>query len=154
MSHSNKLLSPDYDNTITLLNIYLSEWQHRDQIISSEVFKIYYAILIVILLPNLAPYLQIELPEIPFYIFRVIGLLLSFVFLYVSLGYYIRLHSLSNTCKKIIDKLPIEYQKESLTSIKIKNIPIGKIFMPRLSYILCFALFISLFSLSLILMII
>lgn len=154
MSKNNIFLSSDYDSTISLLNVYLAEWSHRDQTMYTHVYKMFYSILMVILLPNFAVFLQIDLPEVPIWVFRIIGLLLSFVFLYLSLGYAVRLHSVGYTYKKIIDKLPADYRRERLENINIKQIHIGKIFKPNLTYILCFALFLILFSLSITLIII
>lgn len=153
-TQNRNVLSSDYDSTISLLNIYFSEWSHRDQILWSQIFKFYYAILIIILLPNLAIYLQLNLPSLPIFIFRLIGLILSFIFLYVAIGYAIRLHAIANTYQNLINSLPKEYHRMSIKDIKYKEIPIGKFFMPRLGYVICIALFISLFALAIILMII
>lgn len=150
----NTHLSSDYDTTISLLNIYIAEWIHRDQIIWSQIFKFFYAILIIILLPNLALHFDLTLPNLPIFIFRIIGLLLSFVFLYISLGYAIRLQAISDTYKDIIETLPVKYQRKSIKDIKLKNISIGKLFIPSIGYIICFTLFLILVSLSIILMII
>ncbi len=150
----NTHLSSDYDTTISLLNLYLAEWIQRDQITWSQIFKIFYAILIIILLPNLALHFNLELPNLPILIFRIIGLFLSFIFLYISLGYAMRLQAISDTYRDIIKKLPEEYQRKSVKDIKFKNKFIGKIFMPRIGYLICFALFLALLSLSIILMII
>lgn len=148
----NTILSPDYDTTISLLNVYLAEWIHRDQIIWSQIFKFFYAILIIILLPNLALHFELVLPNLPIWIFRIIGLFLSFLFLYISLGYAIRLHAIGDTYRDIMKTLPVEYQRKSIEYIKFKNKSIGKIFMPRIGYTICLALFFVLFSLSIILM--
>lgn len=150
----NTQLSSDYDTTISLLNVYLAEWIQRDQIIWSQIFKFFYAILIIILLPNLALHFDLVLPNLPILIFRIIGLFLSFLFLYISLGYAVRLHAISDTYRDIIKTLPTEYQRKSIECIKFKNKSIGKIFMPRIGYIICLALFLVLFSLSIILMIV
>lgn len=107
-----------------------------------------------ILLPNLAIHFQFELPAVPTFIFRLIGVFLSFIFLYVSLGYAIRLKLIGDTYQNIINKLPEEYQRKSIKNIKYKYVNIGKIFAPRLSYTISFALFLSLFSLAIILIII
>lgn len=154
MSQNKRLLSSDYDTTISLLNVYLVEWCHRDQIIWSQIFKFFYAILIIILLPNLTLHFQLILPNLPVLIFRIIGLFLSLIFLYISLGYATRLQAISDTYQNIIKKLPEEYQRKSIQSIKYKTLHIGKYFMPRLGYIICLALFFVLFSLSVILIII
>lgn len=151
----NTHLSSDYDTTISLLNIYLSEWIQRDQIIWSQIFKFFYAILIIILLPNLALHFDLVLPNnLPILVFRLIGFFLSFIFLYISLGYAIRLQAISDTYRDIIKTLPTEYQRKSIKDIKFKNRSIGKFFMPRIGYIICLALFLVLLSLSIILMII
>lgn len=152
MTKNQQPLSSDYDTTISLLNVYITEWSQRDQIIWSQIFKFFYAILIIILLPNLALYLQIELPSLPIFSFRIIGLFLSLAFLYISIGYAMRLQAISDTYQNIIKKLPIEYQRKSVQNIKYRNKHIGKFFMPRLVYIICFALFFILLFLSVVLM--
>ena len=154
MQQNKTPLSSDYDTTISLLNTYFSEWSHRDQILWSQVFKFYYAILIIIILPNIAPHFDLYLPPMPDLIFRFIGLILSIVFLYISFGYVIRLQAISDTYNNLIISLPENYKRESIENIKSKNIPIGKIFKPRLSYMICFSLFFSLVFLSIIFIVI
>lgn len=136
------LLSSDYDATISLLNVYLSEWSCREQHLWKQIFAFYYAILIIILFPNLRDYLQISLP-IPDNFFRVIGLLLSLLFLYVSLGYVIRFQAIGNTYQSLINKLPKEFQRERIDTSKY-----GKLFSLRITYIICVSLFLTLFALS------
>lgn len=147
-------LSSDYDATISLLNAYLIEWNEREKMLWSVVFKFYYAIVIITLLPNISDYIGLKIPPIPTVIFRLIGLLLSFVFLYISMGYCIRLHASSETYQNILNKLPEEYQRKSIRQIKCINIPIGKIFLPRIHYVICFLLFLSLLFLSIVLILI
>lgn len=150
----NTHLSSDYDTTISLLNLYLTEWIRRDQILWSQIFKFFYAILIIILLPNLALHFDLVLPNnLPILIFRLIGFFLSFLFLYIALGYTIRLQAIGDTYSEIIKTLPIQYQRISIKDIKFKNKSIGKLFKPRLGYLLCFVLFFILSFLSVILMI-
>ena len=148
------MLSDDYNTTLSLLNIYLSELIHRDQIFKEQVFKLFYTILVVMLLPNLAEHFDLTLPNISYLIYRLLGLLGSFIFLYISLGYAVRLQSASETYQKIINQLPEDYRRIYISTFKIKNISIGKIFMPKLSYIVCFSLFFILLVLSIFLMII
>lgn len=150
----NTHLSSDYDTTISLLNLYLNEWIRRDQILWSQIFKFFYAILIIILLPNLALHFDLVLPNnFPILIFRLIGFFLSFLFLYIALGYTIRLQAIGDTYSEIIKTLPLEYQRISIKDIKFKNKSIGKFFKPRLGYVLSFVLFFILSFLSVILMI-
>lgn len=150
---NNNILSSEYDSTISLLGVYFSEWHHRSQTLWSQTFKFYYAVLIIILLPNLVDYFQLHIPNLPIVIFRIIGLFFSFIFLYISIGYVIRLQSIGITYQNIINKLPEEYRREKIKNITIKNIHVGKIFSLNLSYIICFTLFLSLFFLSIILII-
>lgn len=150
----NQPLSEEYATTISLLNIYLEEWRLRDQLIWSQMYRFFYAILIIILLPNLDFYLKSNLPSLPIYIFRILGLLFSFIFLYVSWGYTVRLHAITDTYQNIINTLPKEYQRKSIQEFKYKEINIGKFFKLRLDRVICITLFLLLLSLSLILMII
>ena len=115
-------------------------------------YKFFYAILIIILLPNLDFYLKSNLPILPINIFRGLGLFFSFIFLYVSWGYTVRLHAITDTYQNIINKLPKEYQRKSIQEFKYKGIHIGKYFKLRLDRMICITLFLILFSLSLILM--
>ncbi len=147
-------LSEEYATTISLLNIYLEEWRLRDQLLWSQMYRFFYAILIIILLPNLDFYLKSNLPSLPMYIFRCLGLFFSFIFLYVSWGYTVRLHAITDTYQSIIYKLPDEYRRKSIQKFKYKKINIGKIFKLRLDRVICLTLFLILFSLSIILMII
>ena len=142
-----------YDATISLLNVYFMEWRHRDQILWVQTFRFYYATLIIILLPNIAARLQIDLPVIPNLVYRLVGLLVSIVFLYISIGYAIRLHIISKSYRNILDKLPQGYEQKSFDDFGPRAIHIVKLFKPRLGYILCITLFLSLFLLSLLLII-
>lgn len=122
---------------------------HRDQFLWSKAFKLYYAILIIILLPNIANFLKIELPNISPITFRIIGSLFSFVFLYITLRYVIRFHAIADTYQSLINELPKKYRRKS-----IKQYKIGKLFSLKLNCLLCIALFLSLFILSIVLLII
>ena len=152
MNKSNSTSHPipsDYETTISLLSVYFSEWSHRDQILWSQIYKFFYAILVVILLPNISSFLQIDLPDIPTEFFCLCGLILSILFLYVSFGYLKRLEASGKTYSKIIETLPPEYQRISLRDLRH-----GVLFTPRTSYFICFTLFLILCSLSLILLLI
>lgn len=141
-------LSSKYDTTISLLNVYFLEWSHRDQVLWAQTFRFYYAALIIILLPNLADPLLMNLPEMSNQPYRIIGLLISVVFLYVSLGYAVRLHTISISYRQILNSLPQEYKQKTLDDIEFKGINMEKLFKPRLGYIVCITLFLSLFVLA------
>lgn len=142
--YRNSNLDP-YDTTISLLNIYFLEWSHRDQMLWKQTFRFYYAALVLILLPNIAARLQIELPSIPNFVYRWGGLLISMIFLYFSLGYATRLLLISKSYGRLLDKLPSEYTQKDFDDFKPISIHVAKLLKPRLGYILCITLFLSLF---------
>ena len=133
----------DYNETISLLNVYLSEWSHRDKELWAKALKLYYAI------PNISNFFNVVLPSLPAIIFRIIGLFLSLIFLYVTFGYAIRFQAIAETYQSIINELPEKYHRKSIKTYKT-----GHFFSLKINYLLYFALFISLFTLSITLMII
>lgn len=139
-------LSSDYETMISLLDVYLVERNHRDQMLWMQMFKLFYAILIIILAPNIAELLNLNLPPIAF---RLVGLISSFLFLYISLCSCKRLEASNESCNKIMKKLPSEYHRVTITELKD-----GKFFKLKLSYFVCFSLFLSLFFLSILLILI
>jgi len=133
---------------ISLLNVYLNEFEHRDQVFNSLVFKYFYAIVIVILLPNISEHLGINLLQLPIILFRIIGLLMSFVFLYLALCYSKRLDASSDTYRRMIEKLEPEYRRKSINSTHL-----GKLFSIRLCYTETVIMFFLLIAINVILMI-
>ena len=90
------------EDMINLMEIYLSEWEHRDTLLWSQVFKLFYANLIVIILP----YQKIfDLSVLPLdtIIYPIIGIIMSFIFMYIGVGYAYRLRASSQTYEKIIE---------------------------------------------------
>lgn len=148
-------LSPEYDTTISLLSLYMCEWNEREKMLWMIVFKFYYAIAAIILLPNIPGLVGgAKIQGVPIRTFRTIGLLFSFIFLYVSMSLCIRLQASSDTYKKILDKLPEGYGREEVKKMTCKRFPIGRIFTPRLQYVICILLFLSLIVLAGVLMVI
>ena len=141
---------------LQLMEIYLTEWMHRDNLLWSHTIKLFYAILITIFLPNIARYLKIDLPIVPSVVFPVIGVLMSILFLYVSLGYSARLHASGDTYKKLIDSMPEKWQRVPVEDLKTKkkNYKFGRLFKPRTSYLVCFTMFGVLFALSVVMIVI
>lgn len=129
---------------ISLMSIYLSEWEHRDNILWSQVFKMFYANLMVIILPNAADFLGISLPTINNDVFPIIGMVMAIVFLYIGLGYVYRLKASGLTYAKVMNLLgDTLYQRTSLRSI-----PNGNIFSSSIAHILVIAMFIVLEALA------
>lgn len=133
------------NHVIELMNIYLSEWEHRDELLWKQVFKYFYATLVVLFLPNLASFLGIDLPNFPKILFPIVALVLSLVFLYVSIGYSKRLEASGDTYQKLMDLLPEELRRVSVSDPRIK---FGKFFSRRMSVIICILMFFGLFCLS------
>ena len=91
------------------MGIYLSEWEHRDTLFWSQIFKFFYAILIFILFPYLLEGLGVSddvLLKVPVRMFPMIGIVLSFIFLYVGLAYSARLVAINKSYINLIALLP------------------------------------------------
>jgi len=130
---------------IALLDVYLNEFIHRDNLLWSQVFKFFYASIIVMLLPNISDFLSINLPPFPVLLFRVLGLIMSVVFLYLALGYGKRLEASTSTYKMLIEKLKPNYQR-----IKLRNLKFGRFFEIRTSYVVILFMFLSIIVIDII----
>ncbi len=138
---------------IALMDVYLNEWINRHDTLWSQIFKFFYADLIVIVLPNIASFIGITLPEMNNIVFPIIGIIMSIVFLYISLGYVVRLRASSITYENLMNMLAREEYKR--TSIKDKEkMPFSWLFSPSLAMILVITMFVILVSISIFLIII
>lgn len=135
------------EHIIELMNVYLSEWEHRDELLWKQVFKYFYATLVVLFLPNVASFLGIDLPNFPKILFPIVALVLSLVFLYVSIGYSKRLEASGNTYQQLMNLLPEELRRVSVSN---PNIKFGKFFSRRMSVVICVLMFFGLFCLSIV----
>lgn len=141
------------DQLIALLGVYLSEWQHRDELFWMQLFKYFYATLIVIVLPNVTKFLGIELPTINSKLFPIIGMLMGVVFLYVCIGYTMRVKASGKTYQKIMEMIgDEEYQRISIRDRK--QIRWGYLFAPPMANVMVVAMFLSLESIAVILLMI
>lgn len=128
------------DQIISLMSIYLNEWEHRDSLLWSQVFKLFYANLIVIILPNITAFLGISLPAINSKVFSAVGIVIAFVFLYIGLGYAKRLNASSATYANVMKLLGDEkYQR-----VPLKKIRGGKLFTPSIATVLVYTMFLAL----------
>ncbi len=121
---------------------------HRNTVLWSQIFKIYYALLIFVLIPIIPDFVDISY-SLPLHVFRISGILMSFVFLYVSLSYSKRLEASTKTYNTLLEKLPDNYKRCSINQLKF-----GKLFKFRTSYIVVVLLFISLLIIDIVLWII
>jgi hypothetical protein len=132
---------------LSLLEIYLSEFIHRNTLLWSQVHKLFYATLIVSLLPNVPNLIEFDI-SLPILAIRVLGIFMSLLFLYVSLGYAKRLEATTKTYNLMIEKLPCGYQR-----IPISNLKMGFLFAPRTSYTVIYLMFTALLTINIVLLI-
>lgn len=131
---------------ISLMEVYLSELTHRDNLFWVQVFRYFYVTILTIFLPNIAAFIKIKLPpKLPNIIFPIAGLFLSITFLYVSIGYVKRLEAIRKTYQKLMYYLPKDLRRYSLLDPEIKY---GKYFQRPMSIVLCVLMFGGSFLLS------
>lgn len=139
------------EDMINLMEIYLSEWEHRDTLLWSQVFKLFYANLIVIILP----YQKIfDLSVLPLdtRIYPIIGIIMSFIFMYIGVGYAYRLRASSQTYEKIMENFDESYRRKSIKDRK--EYRFGWIFSPPMAFILVITMFSALILLSIIMFVV
>ena len=135
------------EELLTLMNIYYMEWEHRDTLMWQQVCTLFFAVFIIILLP-FAKIWDITLTDkIPKVIFPITGILLSFIFLYITIQYAKRLSKSGETYRELIEHLPEEFQRKSI--YKKDDITITR----QLAYILPIIMFCSLFIFGIIILV-
>ncbi len=139
------------DQTIALMNVYLTEWCHRNEMLWRLVYRCFYATLVVILLPNIAPALSITIPPLPVFVFRIVGLSMAPMFLFISIGYAKRAEASDRTYQMMIDMFPPEYQRKCVSNEQIRA---GRFFSARMSVIICPCMFIALVALAIALLVV
>lgn len=138
------------EQLLTLMSIYLEEFNQRNVMLWKQVFIHYFAIVIVMILPYMS-YFGIDFGNtLPKWIFQAIGLLLSFVFLIVSLGYSARLACVSATYNELIQKLEPEYRRKSMSELSIKLNT--KISQGNMTTLICLVMYITLIILGIVLL--
>lgn len=143
----------DKGQIIALMSVYLSEWEHRDELLWTQVFRYFYATLIVTVLPNIAAFVGIELPEINIKLFPIIGMVMALVFLYVGLGYAIRLRASSRTYEKIMKLLGSE-EYERISIRDKKKVKWGYLFAPPMAMVLVITMFVALEAVAILLLVV
>lgn len=130
------------DQLLSLMELYLSEWQHRDNLFFKEIFTYFFSSLVVMILP-FADIWNLHFPkEIPQWLFPAIGMLMAVAFFIVSNGYIARLKALSDPYQKLIDKLPPELRRE-----KVKDMYSGvwgAVMNWRMASFICWFMFLAL----------
>lgn len=129
------------DESIKLMEIYLNEWKHRDNMFWKQVSTYFFAVLIVIILP-FSNIWDIDLSfKIPNFVFPLIGMVLSLVFLVIGKSFADRLTWVSKTYESIINMLPKKYRRKEVHNPKL-----------RLVYFVVYIMFVILFGLSLLIL--
>lgn len=115
-------VKPDFnikttDELLALMELYLSEWEHRDNLFWKQIFIYFFSTLVMMLLPFMDPW-GLNLPDgLPNWLFQCIGLVMAFVFFIVSRGYIARLKALSDPYRNLIEKLPLNYRRKTVKEL-------------------------------------
>jgi ABC-type cobalt transport system substrate-binding protein len=142
---------------IALMDVYLSELTHRDQLFYIQAFRYFYAVIVVILLPYIpfiTPLLENNLFSIHKLVFHIGGLIMTLIFGYVLWGYAIRLKASTDTYKKTYEKLPKEYWRlavKDLPGKNNKNLHYGKLSNVRMIYIIIITMVLALLGINILL---
>ena len=134
---------------IALMDVYLTELNHRDQLFYIQAFRYFYAVIVVILLPYIpfiTPLLENNLFLIHKLIFHICGFIMTLIFGYVLWGYKIRLQASSDTYIKTYEKLDQEYQR-----ISLDKIPYGKLFKHQMIRIIIITMLLALLGINILL---
>lgn len=105
---------------IDYLNVLIQEYSHRDTQMWKLNFKFFFASLVVMLLPSISERLQISIPNLfnsAKWIFPAFGILLAFLFLYVSLGDAKRFKAISQRYDFIAKSLPEDINRRPLKEV-------------------------------------
>ena len=153
-NHNNKIFNiNDTNELLTLIDIYLSEWSHRDSSLWKQVFTYFFSILVVSILPFTKIW-GIDFDSlIPKWIYPIIGLALSVLFFIISTGYAVRLEAVGNIYKDLIKMLPQKYRRKETGEMgdgaiyKVIDVPLTKL-LTRVMFILLIALNIILLYIS------
>lgn len=125
------------EQIIALLDIYESEWQHRNNILWSQVFKLFYFSIFIMSLPIISSGLGYNLPQISSLIFPVIGAISAVFSYYMAISYALRLKVTRDSIDKLLRFLPPKYRIKKLPTIKY-----GKFFMWRQTIVIPTVLFV------------
>ena len=125
------------DQIISLLDIYESEWQHRNTLLWSQVFKLFYFSIFIIALPLISGGMGFSIPNGLIVLFPIAGIMAAFFSLYMAISYALRLSVTRDSINKLLNHLPPNYRIKKLITIKH-----GKYFLRRHTIIIPFVLFV------------
>lgn len=138
------------EELISLISIYLSEWEHRDDVLWRQVFKFYYVTLIVMVFPHITGYFDANFEIKNPTIFYCVGIIMSILFYYVSIATAMRSKASYKAYERVANLLADEEHKYSRVSVS--SFKFGKIFNFPLAVGIITAMFCSLIIISVILL--
>lgn len=113
----------DYDLILKAMEIYMQEYIHRDTHMWSQIYKFFLSTLVIIILPNITSRIGIKIPPMldhKHWVFPLLGIIMSFVFLYNSFNLVKRFQICSQTYDKLIKQLPQNLRRETIFPKKSK----------------------------------
>ena len=115
------------EELLHLMEIYLSEWEHRDSQFWSQAFMYFMAALTIIVLPFFKFWEGTDLFEkLPRAIFPFVGAIMSFFFLCIMFGYCERMRASHDIYSKLICRLPHQYRREKLNEPSTEKDKVGE----------------------------
>lgn len=112
---NNNLLTNE--EVISLMSIYLTEWEHRDDVLWRQVFKFYYVTLIVMIFPHITGYFDAKFEINNPVIFYCVGLIMSVMFYYVAVATAMRTKASYKAYVKVANLLEDEKHTYSRVSV-------------------------------------
>lgn len=138
------------DQLLELMEIYLSEWQHRDNLFFKEIFTYFFSSLVVMILP-FADIWGLHFPEeVPRWLFPAVGMFMAIAFFIVSNGYIARLKALSDPYQELINSLPPKLQRKKITDMY--SGVWGAVMNWRMAAFICLFMFLALMGIGSILL--
>lgn len=139
------------EELISLISIYLSEWEHRDDVLWRQVFKFYYVTLIVIVFPHLTEYFDVNFVMINPKTFYCVGLVMSIMFYYVAVATAMRSKASYKAYEKVANLL--ENSEHTYSRVSVSSLKFGKFFHFPLAISIITAMFCSLVIIAVLLLI-
>ena len=103
------------EELLHLMDIYLSEWEHRDSQFWNQAFLYFATSLTIIVLPLFTFWEEKDLlKEIPKVIFPLVGLIMAFLFMCIMLGYCKRMEVSHDIYTTLIKRLPPPFRRKQL----------------------------------------
>lgn len=116
-----KQMKVDYEKNaeiIRVLEIYLSDWQHRNQMFWQQNYRFFFAGLVVSLLPYVTFVQNSLVDEFDRYIFHIVGIAIASIHFIIVNADTARLHALSDKYTKMMNLLPDTYQRQEIKDSK------------------------------------